>query len=260
MKISKILAATSFLFVILSSFVLSEISFAEDDVSEVYEKILALREDQKYVEAEKLARGALKEHPDNVHLVLALGDVLNFSGQHTEATKLYQNVLDNNPKMPEVRSALCSSLVTGGNFHDAIPPCEQAQRESTKDGTLWFNLGRAYAGLNELEKGRAQFQKYVNEFGGNNTNDRFVSEAKEEVNRLTLIINNRKGAGLKAQPIAGFSAEETELLNKIEKRYSEKGLPLDQIGLLMSTLRQTWLTVPSNQRKAIIQQTLDQLS
>jgi tetratricopeptide (TPR) repeat protein len=87
------------------------------------------------------------------------GDVLLQSQQAEAALPYLKAAVDGAPEMPPAHATYGRALVQLGRFAEAIPHLEQVLAED-EDGSLHYQLARAYQGTGQAEKAKPLLQKY----------------------------------------------------------------------------------------------------
>jgi tetratricopeptide (TPR) repeat protein len=87
------------------------------------------------------------------------GDVLLQSQQAEAALPYLKAAVDGAPDMPPAHATYGRALVQLGRFADAIPHLETVLAED-EDGSLHYQLARAYQGTGQAEKAKPLLQKY----------------------------------------------------------------------------------------------------
>ncbi len=113
--------------------------------------------------ARKLFEELIKEErgggPRDPELQYFYGDVLLQSQQPEAALPYLKAAVDGAPDMPPAHATYGRALVQLGRFAEAIPPLEMVLGEDD-DGSLHYQLARAYQGTGQAEKAKPLLQKY----------------------------------------------------------------------------------------------------
>lgn len=107
----------------------------------------------------KLFEELIKEDGRDPELRYFYGDVLLQSQQADAALPHLKAAVDAAPEMPPAHAAYGRALVQLGRFAEAIPHLEQVLAED-EDGSLHYQLARAYQGTGQAEKAKPLLQKY----------------------------------------------------------------------------------------------------
>jgi len=110
---------------------------------------------------------ALLQHPDEITLQAACGNLCVSLGRYEEAAGHFRRILAFN-KSPEVRNALCYALQALGNQADksnqyqlAEACFEEALTLQPNNAAYWYNLGNAQRELGKLSSAINSFQKSI---------------------------------------------------------------------------------------------------
>jgi predicted Zn-dependent protease len=111
--------------------------------------------------ARKLFEELLKAAGRNAdpELQFFYGDVLLQSQQAEAALPYLKAAVDGAPDMPPAHATYGRALVQLGRFAEAIPHLETVLAED-EDGSLHYQLARAYQGTGQAEKAKPLLQKY----------------------------------------------------------------------------------------------------
>ena len=112
-----------------------------------------------YAAAEKMARSLLARDPNVAELQFILGDSLMLQQQPEQALDPLQAALRLRPDYPAAHAVLGRALVQIGRGPEAIPHLEAAL-PIDNDGSLHFQLSRAYTDAGQPEKSAAMLQIY----------------------------------------------------------------------------------------------------
>lgn len=100
-----------------------------------------------------------RNRPADPELQYFYGDVLLQSQQAEAALPYLKAAVDGAPDMPPTHATYGRALVQLGRFADAIPHLEMVLKED-EDGSLHYQLARAYQGTGQAEKAKPLLQKY----------------------------------------------------------------------------------------------------
>jgi predicted Zn-dependent protease len=109
--------------------------------------------------AEKLLREHLRREPEAADLHYYLGDVLLNTDKPDEALMELHRAVDLDPKLVAAQAVLGRALLQAGKASAAIPHLEAA-RDVDQDGTIHYQLSRAYQGTGRTDAARAALAKY----------------------------------------------------------------------------------------------------
>src|SRR5579884_1898271 len=101
----------------------------------------------------------LKAAPQSPELNLLAGDSLLHMEQPDKAVPYLRAALNNNPNFLPAHASLGLALMRIGQAAEALPHLERAQ-ELDEDGSLHYQIGRAYQAAGQPEKARAAMAKY----------------------------------------------------------------------------------------------------
>ncbi|MGD0124913.1 MAG: tetratricopeptide repeat protein [Terriglobia bacterium] len=120
---------------------------------------MALAQSGDLQEAEKLFRDLLEQYPASASLDYLLGDVLRNSQKPQEAIAYLQKAVAADPKLLTAQSALGLAYLQAGQAANAIPHL-RAALPIDEDGTLHYQLGRAYQAHGDRELAREMLKTY----------------------------------------------------------------------------------------------------
>ena len=110
--------------------------------------------------AHELCEETLRHHPDEAHLLFAVGEIYAASadGRH-KAIKCIEQGLQLNPDFFRAQRVLGDLLVAEGRLLDAIPAYQAALRLAPQSASTHNNLGIAYIKLNRFNEALAAFDR-----------------------------------------------------------------------------------------------------
>jgi tetratricopeptide (TPR) repeat protein len=135
------------------------LAFAPDDPRLKRELAKSLYYARDWDAARKLFEELIKLDGRDPELQYFYGDVLLQSQQAEAALPHLKAAVDGAPHMPPARATYGRALVQLGRFADAIPHLEQVLAEDD-DGSLHYQLARAYQGTGQPEKAKPLLEKY----------------------------------------------------------------------------------------------------
>jgi tetratricopeptide (TPR) repeat protein len=137
------------------------LTFAPDDPRLKRELAKSYYYARDWEAARKLFEELLKAAGRNAdpELQYFYGDVLLQSQQAEAALPYLKAAVDGAPDMPPAHATYGRALVQLGRFADAIPHLETVLAED-EDGSLHYQLARAYQGTGQAEKAKPLLQKY----------------------------------------------------------------------------------------------------
>jgi tetratricopeptide (TPR) repeat protein len=135
------------------------LTFAPDDPRLRRELAKSLYYARDWDASKKLLEELIKEDGRDPELRYFYGDVLLQSQQAEAALPHLKAAVDGAPDMPPAHAAYGRALVQLGRFAEAIPHLEQVLAED-EDGSLHYQLARAYQGTGQAEKAKPLLQKY----------------------------------------------------------------------------------------------------
>ena len=111
------------------------------------------------IEEDRGDRSRDRNLPPDPELQFFYGDVLLQSQQAEAALPYLKAAVDGAPDMPATHATYGRALVQLGRFADAIPHLEMVLKED-EDGSLHYQLARAYQGTGQAEKAKPLLEKY----------------------------------------------------------------------------------------------------
>ena len=111
--------------------------------------------------ARPILEGLLKREPDSAELALLLGETWLKLQQPAKAVALLEGTVRRDPKLLPAQAALGRAYAEVGDMAKAIPAL-QAALETDQDGSLHYQLARAYRATGRPElasQAVAQFQE-----------------------------------------------------------------------------------------------------
>ena len=120
---------------------------------------MALAQSGDLPEAEKLFRELLQQYPASASLNYLLGDVLRNAQKPQEAITYLEKAVGADPKLLTAQSALGIAYLQVGRAADAIPHL-RAALPIDEDGTLHYQLGRAYQAHGDRDLAREMLRVY----------------------------------------------------------------------------------------------------
>jgi tetratricopeptide (TPR) repeat protein len=112
-----------------------------------------------YVRAEPLIREQLRRDPNTADLHFYLGDILLNQQKQDEAMAEFRRAIDLDSKLFGAHAALGRALMQAGRAAEAVPHLEAA-REIDIDGSIHYQLARAYQTAGRAEPARAALARY----------------------------------------------------------------------------------------------------
>ena len=120
---------------------------------------MALAQSGSLQEAEKLFRELLEQYPASASLNYLLGDVMRNAQKPQEAIVYLQKAVAADPKLLTAQSALGLAYLQAGQAANAIPHL-RAALPIDEDGTLHYQLGRAYQAHGDRDLAREMLKAY----------------------------------------------------------------------------------------------------
>jgi len=120
---------------------------------------MALAQSGDLQEAERLFRELLQQYPGSAPLNYLLGDVMRNSQKPQEAIAYLQKAVGTDPKLLTAQSALGLAYLQAGQPANAIPHL-RAALPIDEDGTLHYQLGRAYQAHGDRDLAREMLKVY----------------------------------------------------------------------------------------------------
>lgn len=109
--------------------------------------------------ARAMFKSLLDRQPKDPELQFFYGDILLQSQQAEAAVPYLQASVAADPSMPTAHAALGRALVQLGRFADAIPHLEAVLAED-EDGSIHYQLARAYQGTGQTDRAKPLLDKY----------------------------------------------------------------------------------------------------
>jgi tetratricopeptide (TPR) repeat protein len=135
------------------------LAFAPNDPRLKRELAKSLYYARDWEAARKLFDELIKTDGRDPELQYFYGDVLLQSQQAEAALPHLKAAVDGAPHMPPAHATYGRALVQLGRFAEAIPHLEQVLAEDD-DGSLHYQLARAYQGTGQAEKAKPLLEKY----------------------------------------------------------------------------------------------------
>lgn len=143
---------------------------------------------------------ALLQHPDELSLQIACGNLCVKLARYEEAAGHFRRILLSN-KSPEVRNALCYTLQSLGNSADrdgnytlAEVCFEEALQHQPNNAAYWYNLGNAQRELGKNESAVTSFQHAIQADPNDADAYNNLGNVQRELGHLDLAIENYKEA------------------------------------------------------------------
>jgi predicted Zn-dependent protease len=112
-----------------------------------------------YDAAEPLLAALLKDEPSSADLSFMYGDTLLQAQQLDQAIPPLEAAVKRDPSMIEARVSLARAYLQGGRSAEAIPHLEAAL-PTDEDGSLHYQLARAYQATGQIERAKQMLAKY----------------------------------------------------------------------------------------------------
>ena len=189
---------------------------------------LKLRQRGNYAEAIASFEKAAKLDPSNLSGRILWGWTLHLAEKETEATEVLQQVLAQDANNIPALNALGIVYLVSGNLTDAVKTHQQAVNLNPKNEIAHYNLALAYQRLKEYDPALIH-AKEATQLEPNNPhtwvaialvywNKGDKSQAKAMYQRAINLDSRYRQLGfLSHLKLAGFSADQIELTNKIQK-------------------------------------------
>jgi len=120
---------------------------------------MALAQSGDLPEAEKLFRELLEQYPGSASLNYLLGDVMRNAQKPREAIAYLQKAVAADPKLLTAQSSLGLAYLQVGQAANAIPHL-RAALPVDQDGTLHYQLARAYQAHGDRDQAREMLKAY----------------------------------------------------------------------------------------------------
>jgi predicted Zn-dependent protease len=114
---------------------------------------------REYDAARPILETLLRQAPDDPHLNILLGQVWLEQRQPAKAVPFLEKALAGDPERPHARAVLGRAYLDAGEAEKAVPHLEAA-RESDEDGSLHFQLARAYQATGQADRARQTRQAF----------------------------------------------------------------------------------------------------
>ena len=125
--------------------------------SNTFEEARALNNENRYEEALKAVRGAIKREPENIDAQLLEGVILTRLGRMDDAIRQFQRIVRDHPDLPVPQNNLGVLYAAQGRYNEARSAFLKAIELDPRYGTALANIGDVYAKLAVL----AYEQAYV---------------------------------------------------------------------------------------------------
>ena len=204
-------------------------SSAERKAAQIYRQSgLKLRQRGNYAEAIASFEKAAKLDPSNLSGRILWGWTLHLAEKETEASEVLQQVLAQDANNIPALNALGIVYLVSGNLTDAVKTHQQAVSLNPKNEIAHYNLALAYQRLKDYDPALIH-AKEATQLEPNNPHTWVAialvywdkgdkSQAKAMYQRaINLDARYRQLGFLSHLKLAGFSADQIELTNKIQK-------------------------------------------
>lgn len=148
---------------------------APDNPAFERELAASLMASKRYADAQKLCNALLAAEPDAADLLHLQGDLYLAQQQAAEAIPFLEKALRNEPKMLPARASLARALLQSGNTAAALPHVSAALPIDS-DGSLHFQLARAYQASGDTENAKQAMAKYQEIKGRLRQQDQLIEE------------------------------------------------------------------------------------
>ncbi len=132
-----------------------------DDVHLLVERGLALRELNRYAEAEADIVRAYAANPADEETTYAWSLILGETGRADEAIELATAFAENHPKLLRARTCQAAALKAGGRMVEALAVYEAMSSEFAERPEPWMNLAHVYPKLGRYEEAIAAGSRAV---------------------------------------------------------------------------------------------------
>ncbi len=170
------------------------------DVKQLIQAAQAAQAQGKDSQALDYFHQALLQHPDEITLQAACGNLCVSLGRYEEAAGHFRRILAFN-KSPEVRNALCYALQALGNNADknnqytlAEACFEEALTLQPNNAAYWYNLGNAQRELGKLSSAINSFQKSIQADPAHADAHNNCGNVRRELGELDLAITHYRKA------------------------------------------------------------------
>ncbi len=102
---------------------------------------------KKYASAATIGLALLREQPDNIKARFLTALALQYNNQTVLAKKLYQQIIQSNPDLPEPRNNLAMIYLQQGKHDEAVDLLITSLKTHPAYATAWSNLSNLYQGL-----------------------------------------------------------------------------------------------------------------
>ena len=189
---------------------------------------LKLRQRGNYTEALASFEKAAKLDPSNLSGRVLWGWTLHLAEKETEATEVLQQVLAQDANNIPALNALGIVYLVSGNLTDAVKTHQQAVSLNPKNEIAHYNLALAYQRLKKYDPALTHAQQATQLEPNNPHNwvaialvywdkgDKIQAKAMYQ-RAINLDSRYRQSSFLSHLKLAGFSADQIELTNKIQK-------------------------------------------
>jgi len=106
-------------------------------------------------------RQALSVSPDNIPLLVMIGEACIEGKLTEEARRYYESVLNIEPLHPEAKLGIIKCLLQTGKFSEALLRNEAMTRDFPGFGSAWIHLARMQAQENKFQEAKNTYQKAI---------------------------------------------------------------------------------------------------
>jgi tetratricopeptide (TPR) repeat protein len=135
------------------------LTFSPDDASIKEQLAISLFQSADLERSRELFQELLKSHPESSELNYYLGDILSKSQKPAEALPFLQKAVTHDPSLLPAHASLARTYLALGQADKAIPHLKAALSVD-EDGSLHYELGRAYQAHGQLTLARQMLKQY----------------------------------------------------------------------------------------------------
>jgi len=114
-----------------------------------------------YAKAVEVGEPVLALHENDSNFLFGLGNAYVNLKRYSEAKKIYQKLLEQNPGMTLARTNLAVTLLNLGELDEALRELKLSQKAEPESGPVWYNLAIIYSFRREIPAARKALEKAI---------------------------------------------------------------------------------------------------
>jgi tetratricopeptide (TPR) repeat protein len=134
---------------------------ARQDPQVMYALALSMAHTGDAIQAERILRGMIAQHPGAADLHQGLGQVHALGGMYADAAGEFSKALELDPKLPDGHYSMGLALFMQSKFQAAADQLRQEIDRNPRHAKAQYHLGLAYLSMDQLEEGLARFAEAI---------------------------------------------------------------------------------------------------